>query len=162
VTAEKEVPRTVKQVIADARKLAVEYYQLTGRPLGITSEIGEFETARLLHLKLAPPRERGYDATDKRGRKLQIKARRIPLGKEKASQRIGAIDIEKPWDACLLILMNHAFEPQVIYEVGRRKIIAEIKRPGSKARNEWRALSADFFKKAGIPVWKAKRRLGCP
>jgi hypothetical protein len=40
--------------------------------LGITGEIGEYEAARLLGLRLASAREPGYDAVDERtGRKFQ-------------------------------------------------------------------------------------------
>ena len=35
-------------------------------------------TAKLLGLELADARSPGYDATDKKGRKIQIKARSIP------------------------------------------------------------------------------------
>jgi hypothetical protein len=35
-------------VMARARSVAVDYYRLTGKPLGITGEIGEFEAACLL------------------------------------------------------------------------------------------------------------------
>ena len=107
-------PRDLAEIVADARRLAVEYYALTGRPLGITAEIGECEAKRLLDLELAPVREAGFDATDKMGRKIQIKSRRVPEGRVVSSQRVGSIDTTKPWDVVLLVLMNHALEPMAI------------------------------------------------
>jgi hypothetical protein len=54
------------EVLERAREAARDFYRLTGKPLGITGEIGEYETARLLNLKLAAARAPGYDATDGR------------------------------------------------------------------------------------------------
>lgn len=67
----------VGKLIDTARRLAVEYHALTGRPLGITGEVGEYEAARLLGLELAPARTAGYDAHDASGHKYQVKTRRI-------------------------------------------------------------------------------------
>lgn len=44
--------------------LAVEYHQLTGRPLGVTGEFAEYVAAEHLGLKLAPPRTAGYNRRD--------------------------------------------------------------------------------------------------
>lgn len=62
-------------VLERARAVAIDYYRLTGRPLGITGELGEIEAARLLGLTLAPPREAGFDAIDAAGHRYQVKAR---------------------------------------------------------------------------------------
>ena len=42
--------------------LAREYYRLTGKPLGITGEVDEYEAARILSVELTPARQAGYDA----------------------------------------------------------------------------------------------------
>ena len=62
-------------ILAQAKKLAQEYRVLTGKPLGITGEVAEYEAARLLGVKLTPARHAGYDATDGDGRRFQIKGR---------------------------------------------------------------------------------------
>lgn len=59
----------VEDIIAQVKPLAAKYRRLTGKPLGITGEIGEQEVACLLGLQLAPARTAGYDATDREGRK---------------------------------------------------------------------------------------------
>lgn len=46
----------IRTILARARDTAVEYYDLTGKPLGITGEIGEFLAAEELGLELAPAR----------------------------------------------------------------------------------------------------------
>jgi hypothetical protein len=48
--------------LADAKRIAKLYYALTGRPLGITGEIAEYQAIPLLRLALAPVRQPGYDA----------------------------------------------------------------------------------------------------
>jgi len=51
---------------------------VTGKPLGITGEVAEYEVARILGVQLTPARNAGYDATENvngRMRRLQIKGR---------------------------------------------------------------------------------------
>jgi NADPH:quinone reductase-like Zn-dependent oxidoreductase len=50
------------ELLGEVKQLAREYYELTGRPLGVTGEIAEYEAARLLNIKLASVRQQGYDA----------------------------------------------------------------------------------------------------
>ena len=44
----------VLEILRDAKALAREYYQLTGKPLGVTGEVAEYEAARLLGVELGP------------------------------------------------------------------------------------------------------------
>ena len=48
----------IRAVLDRAKDAAVEYYDLTGKPLGITGEIGEFYAAECLDLELAEARVR--------------------------------------------------------------------------------------------------------
>ncbi|TNC93512.1 MAG: hypothetical protein FD119_3941, partial [Stygiobacter sp.] len=46
-----EIPTgRIADLLRQARRIAIEYYQLTGKPLGITGEVGEYEAAHLLGL----------------------------------------------------------------------------------------------------------------
>jgi hypothetical protein len=70
----------VMRILANAKLLAQQYRALTGKPLGITGEVAEYEASRLLGIKLTPARQAGYDATetvDGVVRRLQIKGRLI-------------------------------------------------------------------------------------
>src|SRR5260370_7796882 len=83
--------KEVERVIGGGKAVAKHYRSLTGRPLGITGEIAEYEAARLLGLRLADVRQDGYDAIRETGgvmRKLQVKGRCI-LDDSKPGQRIG-------------------------------------------------------------------------
>ena len=44
----------VLAILAEAKKLAQRYRVLTGKPLGITGEVAEYEAARILGVELTP------------------------------------------------------------------------------------------------------------
>jgi hypothetical protein len=143
-------------LLSQAKILAIRYKALTGKPLGITGEVAEFEAARLLPtLKLAEAREPGFDATEVRGDKmwkLQIKGRCLPEHVT-PGQRLGAIDRNKEWDAVLMVLMNFNFETLEIWEASRAKVLEALGEPGSKSRNERGAMGVSKFKQIGKKRW---------
>jgi len=49
-------------LLIDIKRIARRYYQLTGRPLGVTGAVAELEAVRLLGLRAATVRQPGYDA----------------------------------------------------------------------------------------------------
>lgn len=160
-----EVDERVLSILGKAKVLAKEYYSITGRPLGITGEVGEYEAARLLSdIELAPVRQDGFDALRRVGHgvtRLQIKARCYPAGHKEQGQRIGSIQLGKPWDAVLLVLLDPDFEAREIWEAGRPALTAALLAPGSVARIERGALSVAKFRAIGRLVW-SRREEGCP
>lgn len=145
----------VLEVLREAKRLAQRYRDLTGKPLGITGEVAEYEAARILGVKLTPARNTGFDATErKKGsiRRLQIKSRCL-LKNCKAGQRLGSIDIEKDFDAVLMVLLDENFEATAIYEAEREAVIKAILAPGSKSRNEHWALGVNKFKAISKLRW---------
>lgn len=143
------------EILAEAKKLAQRYRALTGKPLGITGEVAEYEAARILGVELTPARQAGYDATEIReGQtfRLQIKGRCVLEG-SKPGQRMGSIDIHKEFDAVLLVLLDGDFEATAIYEAPREAVIAALTTPGSKSRNERSALGISKFKSIGAVRW---------
>lgn len=146
---------SVIAILAAAKKLAQRYRVLTGKPLGITGEIAEFEASRLLKLDLLQARQAGYDAVCIENgllRRLQIKGRCILPGSKK-SQRLGRIDVKKEFDAVLLVLMDESFNALEIYEADRAPVVAALTAPGSRSRNERGALDVRKFKSIGRRVW---------
>ncbi len=146
-------PETVADLLAKARDIAVRDYRLTGKPLGITGEIGEYLAAKHLDLKLSEARSPGFDAVDKMGKKIQIKARSIPAHKKLTGQRVGAIKLDHEWTDVILVLMNEFFEPISMYRAGRAEIAKALQKPGSRARNDRGALAIVQFTKIGQKVW---------
>jgi hypothetical protein len=144
------------EILRGAKKLAREYHALTGKPLGITGEVAEYEAARILGVKLTPARQAGYDAIERiKGstRRLQIKGRRL-LPNCKPGQRLGSIDVRKEWDAVLLVLLDEDFDATEIHEAQRTPVLSALSAPGSKARNERGALGLSKFKAIGKLRWR--------
>jgi hypothetical protein len=147
---------TLFSLLADVKRLAREYRTLTGKPLGVTGELAEFEAARILGLTLAPPREPGYDAVELRDgkeRHLQIKGRCL-LDPKKPGQRIGSIRLDHECDAVLLVLLDENFDAQAIYEAPWQDVVAALTAPGSRARNERGALAVSKFKSIAQLRWR--------
>lgn len=100
----------VKDLLAAVKPLAAEYYQLTGKSLGVTGEVAEYVAATVLGLELVPPRTAGYDAirqTPAGPERIQIKGRAYdPAGKR--SQRMGQIKPAGPCDTVMLVLLHNA------------------------------------------------------
>lgn len=152
------------EILSEAKKLAQRYRALTGKPLGITGEVAEYEAARHLGLTLTPARQSGYDAVEIRNGHayhLQIKGRCVLQG-GKTGQRMGSIDIKKEFDAVLLVLLDGNFDAIAIYEASREAVIDALKKPGSKARNERGALGVAKFKAIGHIRWRSKEHAQHP
>lgn len=146
----------VLSLLSEAKGLSQRYRALTGKPLGVTGEVAEYEAARILGLELAPARTAGYDATETaRGgtRKLQIKGRCILPGAS-PGQRMGSIDVEKEFDAVLLVLLDANLDAFEIVEADRQAVVAALTAPGSKSRNEREALGISKFKSIGKVRWR--------
>jgi hypothetical protein len=142
-------------LLGEVKRLAGAYRDLTGRPLGVTGEMAEYEAVRLLGVELAAVRQAGFDATRQTlegTERVQIKGRCI-LPSSKPGQRVGGIKLGKEWDVVLLVLLDENFEATAIYEAGRPEITAALLAPGSVARNERGALAVSKFKSIGRRVW---------
>lgn len=146
----------IMEILREAKKLAQEFYALTGKPLGITGEVAEYEAARVLGVELTPARQAGYDAIERSNgsiRHLQIKGRCL-LPNCKPSQRLGSIDVTKDWDAVLVVLLDENFDATEIHEAERAAVLAALSAPGSKARNERGQLGVRKFKAIGQLRWR--------
>lgn len=116
-----EATNEILEVLSAAKNLAQRYRTLTGKPLGVTGDVAEFEASRILRLELTQARTAGYDAIRRENGvevRLQIKGRCI-LPNSKAGQRMGKIDITKEFDGVLLVLMDEALDAMAIYEADR-------------------------------------------
>ncbi len=141
--------KRVREILAQAKKLGAEYYQLTGKPLGITGEVAEYVAAETLGLELASARTEGYDAIRRTGngnQRIQIKGR--AYGPDaKPGQRLGTIKRGSPCDAVLLVLLdNRTLDPREMWEAPMAAVEKRLAVPGSKARARG-ALGVNEFKK---------------
>jgi len=145
----------IVELLRQAKLLAVRYRQLTGKPLGITGEVAEFEAASILGLDLHAARTAGYDATEMREGKLvrvQIKGRCI-ADPRRVTGRIGKIDLRQPFDTVLLVLLDMDLNAFVMYEAKRANVEALLTKPGSKARNERGSVGISQFKAISTVRW---------
>lgn len=145
----------LREILAQVKPLAAEYYRLTGKPLGVTGEVAEFVAAETLGLELAPPRTEGYDAirrTGDREERIQIKGR--AFGEDaKPGQRLGKIKQGAPCDTVLLVLLdNSTLEPREMWEAPYKAVEARLAVPGSKAR-ERGALGVREYKRLAQQIW---------
>ncbi|TPL89750.1 gamma-glutamylcyclotransferase [Mesorhizobium sp. B2-3-13] len=148
----------IKGILAAVKPLAAEYYQVTGKPLGVTGEVAEYVASTVMGLELAPPRTTGYDAvrhTPAGPERIQIKGRAYdPAGNR--SQRIGQIKPSGPCDTVMLVLLHNAtLDPVEIWEAPFPAVVARLAEPGSISRNERGALAVSDFKRLGRQVWPA-------
>lgn len=142
------------EIIGDAKKLAWEYKILTGKPLGITGEVAEYEAARLLNLQLCDARQSGHDAIRKGPsveKKIQIKGRCVRS--KKSGQRVPSIKLKHDWDSVMLVLLDENFDPMKILEAERPSIEQALTKPGSKSRTERGSMSISQFKAIAQQVW---------
>jgi hypothetical protein len=144
-----ESARQLKDILRDAKALAVRYYAITGKPLGVTGEVAEYEAAQKLGLSLAPARTAFYDAYRGDGptrETFQIKGRAVAAN-DRYRGRVPRINCEGAFDAVLLVLLDKAsFDAVEIWRAERGAVIARLQTPGSRSRNERQSMGITQFK----------------
>jgi hypothetical protein len=138
---------SVLEILREAKKLAQRYRALTGKPLGITGEVAEYEAARVLGIELTPARQAGYDAIEN-GRRLQIKGR----GPGRPGRPVGSIN-RMEWDAVLLVLLDECFDVVEIHEAQRAAVLAALDAPGSPL-----TIFVAYSRARGRAAWAAPRQ----
>ncbi|KII27571.1 hypothetical protein NL64_26885 [Pseudomonas fluorescens] len=150
-----EATNEVYQILREAQALARRYYHITGKPMGVTGEIAQYEAARILNLELELAPQVGYDATeiqDGLKLKVQIKGRCLPNARLHGG-RLGAIDLKQPFDTVLLVLLDADYNAFQIYEAPRSAVEALQTWPGSKSRHEGRSVGISQFKAISSLRW---------
>jgi hypothetical protein len=162
-SARRRPQRALKALLRRAKVLAVDYYRLTKKPLGITGEIAEYEAAEKLGLTLADARNPYFDAyRRKRGsvERFQIKGRAVSSS-DRYRGRVPKIKCEGGFEAVLLVLLDKAsFDMIEIWKAKRVAVRKRLIAPGSRARNERGSMGIRQFK--SIPgaelIWPTERR----
>jgi hypothetical protein len=109
-SAEKD--HAIKALLKQAKAIAVEYYRLTNKPLGVTGEVAEYEAAEKLGLTLVEARNPAIDAyCEVAGARelFQIKGRAVSA--------------------------NDRYRGRV-WRAERQEVMVRLSAPGSKSRNE--------------------------
>ncbi|MFT7461642.1 MAG: hypothetical protein ACI909_004345 [Planctomycetota bacterium] len=145
---------SVDKLIAEARRLAREYREATGKTLAITGEIAINDAIRLLAMSAAPKDGVGFDAImiyKAQKLRVQIKGRAI-VNTQRAGHRLGQLKLEQNWDAIVLVIMDVDFETQEIY-LAQREAIVEVL---SESKNKRGSISIARFKIIGELLWSAE------
>ena len=143
----------LQNLVRRAKELAFDYRELTGRPLGITGEVGECEAVRLLDLDLSDVRKAGCDAVEKSEMRTTFQIKTRCLRKGKGYGRTPKFSFKYTWEAALLVLLDENFETTGIYRAEREDVQRELQIEGSVARNIRGTLSVSKFKQIGKLVW---------
>jgi len=146
---------STEKLISEARRLAADYRKATGKPLGISGEIAEFDAADKLGLELCDERSGGYDAIGRgprEGKLIQIKGRAV-FDEKKSGQRIGQLKLEQSWDNVVLVIMDEDYNATEIFEASRDVITEALDENKSSNRNKRGAMSVAKFKKIADLVW---------
>ena len=153
---------STEKLVTEARRLAAEYRKATGKPLGISGEIAEFDAAQALSLELCKDSVGGYDAIGlkdpRKDKRIQIKGRAV-FDENKSGQRIGQLKLDQEWDSVVLVLMNDNYEPVTIYEADRDVLIEAMEENKSSKRNKRGAMSLAKFKIISNIVWTPEEGL---
>ena len=142
---------SVDKLMTEARRLAREYRQTTGKTLPITGEIATNDAIQLLKLTPNEMPNQGYDAImEYRNETLrvQIKGRAI-FDEYKSGHRLGQLKIDQEWDAVLLVIMGGDYETQEIYMAMRDDIMDVSKKSKSKKGS----ITVARFKIIGELLW---------
>jgi hypothetical protein len=139
----------LKDILRDAKALAVRYYAVTGKPLGVTGEVAEYEAAQKLGLSLAPARTALFDAYRQKGttrETFQVKGRAVAAN-DRYRGRVPKINCDGAFDAVLLVLLDKtSFDAIEIWQAKREAVIARLTAPGSRSRNERHSMGIAQFK----------------
>jgi len=152
---------STEKLISEARRLAAEYRKTTGKPLGISGEIAEFDAADKLDLEICQERSAGYDAIgkgDREGKRVQIKGRAV-FDEKKSGQRVGQLKIDQEWDLVVLVIMDENYDAIEIFEADKAAIIEAVNENKSSNRNKRGAMSLAKFKIISNLVWTKKTGL---
>lgn len=145
----------IDKLIEQARQLATDYKQSTGKPLpGVSNEIAEYDACHLLGLTLCDDRSDGYDAirnADQGPKRIQIKGRTI-FNDNFRGQRIGQLRPDKAWDSVVLVLMDENYQAFDIFEAIREDVLEQIDQ-SSQSRKKRGAMSVARFCNISRLVW---------
>ena len=133
------------QLIENIIGLSLEYKKRFGKSLGITGEVGEYKVSQLLKLKRVPGNiNKGFDAIDPKGKKVQIKTRICSRNQERTSAFTNF-----NFDYAILVLLSDKYEITEIHKANCENIRDRIDNQSYKRP----ALTIGDFKKLSKRIY---------
>lgn len=147
----------VDKLMSETRRVAAEYYLLTGQILPISSELARYDLMQLLDFTPMPIAERGVDliATEKWSNlKVQVKSK--TLCKPNNNNRLGSFNLTGFWEAIVLVIFDKSYQPHHIYLCCRDNLINAIDKPQNvTTKHKSRGMiSIAKFKAISELIWK--------
>ncbi|CAJ0869567.1 hypothetical protein AMST5_02149 [freshwater sediment metagenome] len=155
----------LRALLHEAKRLAAEYYTLTGKRLGITGEIGEQAVAELLGWQLVDSGiQKGHDAlrtVDGKVEKVQIKTRACANNGKAPTGRMSRINADADCDFVVLVLLDEKnYEPFAMYEAPMAAVCERLRTPGDKGRCQGGKLWArEFIEHCAERIWPKPERV---
>ncbi len=142
---------SLEKLTEQARRLALEYREATGKTLPITAELAVNDAVRLLNLEANQTGAPGHDAVlDLDGSRLRLLIKGRAIFRPGGGYRIGQLKMDQDWDAILLVIMNDRFETEEIY-LCHRDELAKYLADDTAGRKG--AISVARFRNIGTLVW---------
>lgn len=142
---------SIEKLTDEARRLALEYREATGKTLPITGEIAKNDAIRLLNLKPNETGDPGFDAVlSLNGKDMRVQVKGRAIFKPKGGYRLGHLRMEQSWDAILLTVMNDKFETEEIYLCNRDELETFLRDSPANKRG---TVSVARFRNIGTLLW---------
>jgi hypothetical protein len=141
----------IDEVFKNIYQLAKKYYKVTGKPLGVVGEVGEFVACKFYGGKLNDPRNAGSDFT-KDGNMYEVKTRMIypATASNFWNGATGNINISDEWNFLIVLILNDDFSIHSMYELSRKIVLKELNRKISNDLANPLKLSLSFVKNNGL------------
>lgn len=141
----------VDKLMVETRRLASDYYRLTGKALPVSSELAKYDVSQIMGFRAPEEVESGVDliASDDWGNKKVMVKSRVIFEKGKSKPRVGQLNFDGFWDLIVLELMNPDYEPIEIYIATRETLEKSV----SSSKNKRGAISVAKFKSISQKVW---------
>ncbi len=146
-----DVSAQARAILERVKPLAIEYYHLTKRPLGIMGELAELVVAKEFNLEINAARTAGYDALRNGTERIQIKGRALAKGVK--AGRMSRIKVDADFDAVILVIFDlETLEPTGMWEASRQQVQAMLTKTKANARVRGQLSIAEFRREAKV-IW---------
>lgn len=141
----------VDKLMVETRRLASDYYRLTGKTLPVSSELAKYDVSQIMGFGAPEKAESGVDliaSLDWGSKKVLVKSRVI-FESGKSKPRVGQLNFDGSWELIVLELMNSDYEPVELYLATRETIEKSV----SSSKNKRGAISVAKFKSVSQKIW---------
>jgi hypothetical protein len=141
---------SVNKLMEETRKVAANFYKLTGETLPVASELAKYDVMNIMNFQKPEEAESGVDliATGKwEGQKIQVKSR-VLLSTNQSKPMVGQINPNGAWDLIVLVIFDSDYFPGEILMLSRADLDASM-----NLSNKRGSMSVAKFKNISKCIW---------